>query len=660
VVVKNSPKKPPDGPAPSEVESREELRRRLGRQYVFGTAFLASVLGYTAYQLTPGEVLGVPPDVQAHAARALGTLVAAAATLLGLLAFRRRFAELERVRNLRAQLTIYRVGETLERLDREEELVRCALGVIAEGTGLAHWEIYRRGEEDDVLRLAATRGLPEEANEELDAKPVAAEARSPASRAAWLLETIVTRDPGSAPPYAFPARTASLGPDPIVISVPLIDRETAVGVLQCFVPRRRGIEPDQLALVRWTASQMAVGLKRLRMERRDRMLASYLRSSAELVLVLDASGRVTDANDAVERGLGLATGALRGRSISDLATEEGSGRPFAPPAAHRDGSALRVVLTMRRADGSPFPCEATVASIAHPTTGEAGTLVVGRDITERREREEALRRHTEELRTLNAQMQETNARLGESQRSQLTFLANTSHELRTPLNGVIGFATLLQQGSAESEEEVRGFAGSIREGAEHLLALLNDILDLAKMEAGRMELELAPGDARMPLLAAAESVRSLAGGKGLEWRLDLPDEPLTVVHDPGRLRQVFLNVLGNAVKFTDRGTVTVRAWRDADADDVRILVTDTGVGIPIDRQSELFTKFSQVSDSYARRRPGTGLGLTITKELVEGMGGSIVVESEGPNRGTRVRLSFPPCELERRAEHWAATTESSS
>jgi signal transduction histidine kinase len=123
---------------------------------------------------------------------------------------------------------------------------------------------------------------------------------------------------------------------------------------------------------------------------------------------------------------------------------------------------------------------------------------------------------------------------------------------------------------------------------------------------------------------------------------------------------VFLNVLGNAVKFTDRGTVTVRAWRDADADDVRILVTDTGVGIPIDRQSELFTKFSQVSDSYARRRPGTGLGLTITKELVEGMGGSIVVESEGPNRGTRVRLSFPPCELERRAEHSAATTESGS
>jgi signal transduction histidine kinase len=106
--------------------------------------------------------------------------------------------------------------------------------------------------------------------------------------------------------------------------------------------------------------------------------------------------------------------------------------------------------------------------------------------------------------------------------------------------------------------------------------------------------------------------------------------------------------------------VTARAGPDPAADDVRILATATGVGIPIDRPPELLPKLSQDSDSDARRRPGTGLGLTITKELVEGMGGSIVVESEGPNRGTRVRLSFPPCELERRAEHWAATTESSS
>ncbi len=636
---------PPLSPLPPPTESREELRRRLARQYAFGGLFLASVLGYSAYHLTPGQALGVPPEVRDHAATAFGTLVFAASILLGLLAFRRRFAELERVRNLRAQLTIYRVGEALERLDREEELVRCALGVIAEGTGLAHWAIYRHGEEDEEFRLVATRGLPEEANAELKPDAIGSDARSPASRAAWLLETIVLRERGSAPPYAFPRTIEGLGPDPIVISVPLTDRERAVGVLQCFVPRRRGFDPDQLALIRWTASQLAVGLKRLHMERRNRMLASYLRSSAELVLVLDATGHVAEANEAAEKSLLAPAGSLRGRPVSTFAVEEGSGRPFAPAETIRDGGTERIVLTMRRSDGSVFPCEATVASIAHPATGVAARLVVGRDIADRREREEALRRHSEELGALNAQLHAANGRLAEAQRSQQAFLANTSHELRTPLNGVIGFATLLEQGNAESGEEVRDFARSIRESSEHLLSLLNDILDLAKMEAGRVDLRLAPDDARPSIRAAAESVRAQASDRGLTFTVDLPEEPLGFAHDPARLRQVLLNVLGNAVKFTDRGTVTLRARREEGGNEIVILVTDTGVGIPLERQPRLFTKFAQVDGSYAKRRAGAGLGLMISKDLVERMGGSIDVESDGPNRGTRVRLAFPACDV---------------
>jgi signal transduction histidine kinase len=107
------------------------------------------------------------------------------------------------------------------------------------------------------------------------------------------------------------------------------------------------------------------------------------------------------------------------------------------------------------------------------------------------------------------------------------------------------------------------------------------------------------------------------------------------------MRQVMLNVVGNAVKFTDQGEVAIRAWRDADRGEVCVVVTDTGVGIPRDRQSRLFSKFAQMDGSYTRRRPGTGLGLAITKGLVERMGGAIVVESEGTNRGTHVRLTFP-------------------
>jgi PAS domain S-box-containing protein len=626
---------------PSAAESREQLRETLARRYVFGVVFLMAVLGYTAYQLTPGVSLGVPEEVRQPARVALGTLVVAATALLGLFSFRRRFAEMERVRNLRAQLTIYRVGETLERLDREDELVRCALDVIADGTGLAYWAIYRRDERDGVFRLTATRGLAESALRDLAPEPIGPEAKSPASRAAWLLETIVSREAGTTPEYAFATATEGLGASPIVVSVPLTDRGEAVGVLQCFVPRRRGFETDQLALVRWTASQLAVGLKRLRMERRDRMLASYLRGSSEIVLVLDGEDRVVDANETAERTLGAAPGALRGRAVADFLTDEGSGRPYVSRHAASDAGSTRASLRLRAGDGRHFPCDTTIAPIAHPETGETAWLVIARDVTDRREREEALRQTHEAQRRLNAELRGANARLEEARQLQQQFLANTSHELRTPLNSVIGFATLLEQGAAESPEEVSSFARSIHQGADHLLELLNDILDLAKMEAGRLDLQIASGDGREALYAALESLRPVADGKGISLRAEIPASALSFRHDPARFRQVMLNLVGNAVKFTDQGEVSVRAWREETDGEIRVVVADTGIGIAPERQADLFTKFASHDGSYARRRPGTGLGLAISKGLVERMGGTITVESEGVNRGTSVRLSFP-------------------
>jgi signal transduction histidine kinase len=267
--------------------------------------------------------------------------------------------------------------------------------------------------------------------------------------------------------------------------------------------------------------------------------------------------------------------------------------------------------------------------------------VIARDVAERREREESLRVNSQAQRHLNDQLRQANGRLEEARRTQQQFLANTSHELRTPLNSVIGFSTLLEQGSAETPEEVQSFASSIRLSAEHLLGLLNDILDLAKMEAGRLDLTIERGDGRHSVRAAVASVTQQAEAKGLEVRIELPESELSFPHDSARFRQVMLNLVGNAVKFTDRGEVSVRAWRDDDRAEICVIVTDTGIGIPLDRQSKLFTKYVSREESYARRRPGTGLGLAISKGLVERMGGSITVESEGANRGTRVLLAFP-------------------
>jgi signal transduction histidine kinase len=171
--------------------------------------------------------------------------------------------------------------------------------------------------------------------------------------------------------------------------------------------------------------------------------------------------------------------------------------------------------------------------------------------------------------------------------------------------------------------------------------VINDLLDLAKVEAGRFELHLVPGDLRPAVTAAVEAVGPIAAKKGLNLKVDLPMEPLEVALDPNRMRQVMLNLLGNAVKFTDKGTVGIRAWRDPATEESRVTIEDTGIGIAPERQARLFTKFGQADISYNRRHTGTGLGLAITLALVRNMGGTIAVESEGLNRGTRVTLGFP-------------------
>ena len=171
--------------------------------------------------------------------------------------------------------------------------------------------------------------------------------------------------------------------------------------------------------------------------------------------------------------------------------------------------------------------------------------------------------------------------------------------------------------------------------------MINDILDLARVEAGRLEVALESGDVTPSILSAVDAVRALALRKGVKLLVETAPEPLEMRVDPARMRQILLNLLGNAIKFTDKGEVRVRAWPEPEHAEVRILVEDTGIGISTEQQSRLFVKFSQVDGSYKRRHSGTGLGLVITQSLVERMGGRIAMHSEGLGMGTRVTLAFP-------------------
>lgn len=361
----------------------------------------------------------------------------------------------------------------------------------------------------------------------------------------------------------------------------------------------------------------------LKVQRDSKTLESryreLLESTPDGIVIVNPTGHILIANSQAERLFGYGPGEMRSSLVELLLPERF--RPlhkghrshyFAQPRTRAMGAGLE--LYGLRKDGSEFPVEISLS----PLKTEDTPLVMSaiRDVSERKRFEKAL--------------QEKNLELEQANRAKDRFLASMSHELRTPLNAVIGFTgTLLMGLPGELNAEQKHQLDIVRSNARHLLALINDLLNLAKIEAGKVELDPEPTECGTLVRETAASLQPMALAKGLQLQIDIPEQAVVFRTDRRALNQIMLNLATNAIKFTDVGRVCLklRALDSEARRRIEFVVEDTGPGISVEEQSALFGAFVQGQAARAKGREGTGLGLHLSRKLAELLGGGLSCQS---------------------------------
>ena len=371
---------------------------------------------------------------------------------------------------------------------------------------------------------------------------------------------------------------------------------------------------------------------------------SFLETLGSLALrcvgITDRAGIIRFTNPACAQIYDLLPQEIIGRHYRELYAQ--------PPALKKMLAEIRAKgrvenwpIKVRNRQGQAVPVEITVVRITNPQQQVLGSVAV---IQDKRDPEELVRRLQSQelaLMRLNRSLEHANLELDRASRMKSEFLANTSHELRTPLNAIMGFLRLVLDGLCDDPGEEREFLQNALDSAHSLLNLINDLLDSARIEAGNMEVQLVEVNVPQVFQAVGKLTQIQVDQKNLSLSFTPSQGKMMVRADPGKFQQVLVNLVANAVKFTQQGEVRVKARSFPSKGHVRFEVRDTGIGVSPESQRDLFKKFVQGDGSTTRKYGGTGLGLAICKNLVEFMGGQIWLTSPGLGRGTTVYFTLP-------------------
>ncbi|MGH7477095.1 MAG: ATP-binding protein [Longimicrobiales bacterium] len=572
-------------------------------------------------------------------------------------------------RELASQLeAAQRASERLSTSLDPDDVVELFLGGVAESLEAEVASLYTFEEEGEVLvgrKRVIFRDLgPLTAR--LDAEDIR-QVRAPVAMLPTIAETVQTGEPvviedaqregKSVGAFATGADRATAS-----VAIPLMVAGHMVGVATWEVfTGPRTFNAAMIAFAQALAAPAAAALRsaelfssleaaRSRATREALRFGTVLDQMADGVVVVDREGRVDLSNKAAQELLGLGLSEVPVKDwTSVFRIETVDGRPYAPaefPLARAlQGSRVdRANFILRSVGGVERYLSGSAGPIGTVRGDITGAAMVFRDVTDEHQYAEMLRHTNRELRKQAEVLEQMNQQLREATAAKDQFLAVMSHELRTPINAIMGYADLLDLGiKGDLNADQRGMLNRIRDTSRHLLGLINEVLDLAKIGAGQIDLSVADLDVREVVDRAVAQVMPLANAKGLTLQVHVAEDGangnrIRVLADETRLAQIVINLLSNAVKFTQRGSVDI--FIDAADGYGRIRVRDTGPGIAPDQVDRIFEEFYQVDSGLARSSGGTGLGLSIARRFARLMGGDVRLRSE-LGKGSEFTVALP-------------------